>query len=432
MKFDVFISYSRRDYIDENGQIIPGNIVSQIKELLDTNGITYWFDEDGIFSGDAFASEIARNIKSSKIFLFISSEHSNASVWTSREIATANTHGKKIIPFKYDNSLYNDSVIMYISCLDYIDYPAYPNKALKRLLSSIKESLNRLDEEEQQKILDEERRRNEEILRKERAAQLQSLQNHIATLESNKAEIEKEIAEQENSISELYNNIRIIERRIAETRRQITELNHQTKAPQIKHPHIKINDRGRESINIPIEEDTKDTTPGFFAREWAELRESMRQKSVVANIIQLLLFAAVLFYTVVCAYELIVASNISYLRCLKMSIGIFSLTALTFALYRLIRSYKDSILYVAGCICISGGVFFLYISKLIATLCALLLLVVVISLFIPKRDDSAPKGYRIPQLKKSEKTLFKDWSLLAIIASLMSAIACATLYLMIY
>ena len=162
MKFDVFISYSRRDYIDENGQIIPGNIVSQIKELLDTNGITYWFDEDGIFSGDAFASEIARNIKSSKIFLFISSEHSNASVWTSREIATANTHGKKIIPFKYDNSLYNDSVIMYISCLDYIDYQAYPNKALKRLLSSIKESLNRLDEEEQQKILDEERRRNEE------------------------------------------------------------------------------------------------------------------------------------------------------------------------------------------------------------------------------------------------------------------------------
>ena len=430
MKFDVFISYSRRDYIDENGQIIPGNIVSQIKELLDTNGITYWFDEDGIFSGDAFASEIARNIKSSKIFLFISSEHSNASVWTSREIATANTHGKKIIPFKYDNSLYNDSVIMYISCLDYIDYQAYPDKALKRLLSSIKESINRLDKEEQQKILDEERRRNEEILRKERAAQLQSLQNHIATLESNKAEIEKEIAEQEKSISELYNNRRIIERRIAETRRQITEFNHQTKAPQIKHPHIKINDRGRESC-IPIKEDT---TPGFFAREWAELRESMRQKSVVANIIQLVLFAAVLFYTAVCTYELIVASNISYLRCLKMSIGIFSLTALTFALYRLIRSYKDSIFYVAGCICISGGVFSLYTSydKLIATLCALLLLVVVISLFIPKRDDSAPKGYRIPQLKKSEKTLFKDWSLWAIIASLMSAIVCATLYYMIY
>ena len=428
MKFDVFISYSRRDYIDENGQIIPGNIVSQIKELLDTNGITYWFDEDGIFSGDAFASEIARNIKRSKIFLFISSEHSNASVWTSREIATANTHGKKIIPFKYDNSLYNDSVIMYISCLDYIDYQAYPNKALKRLLSSIKESLNRLDEEEQQKILDEERRRNEEILRKERAAQLQSLQNHIATLESNKAEIEKEIAEQEKSISELYNNRRIIERRIAETRRQITELNHQTKAPQIKHPHIKINDRGRESINIPIEEDTKDTTPGFFAREWAELREALREKSLFANIVQLSLFAAVLLFAVVqicdilldvyaCATHHLHYSEI--LNVAKKSILAFISIALVFTFYRLIKNYKYSILNIALCMSLFGGLSPLYHSKYV--------LIIVASAAV-----AGISVWTIPELKRSGKPLLKDWSQLAIIASLVVAIVCATLYLMIY
>ena len=34
MKYDVFISYSRKDYANEDKTIIPGNIVSQIKDFL--------------------------------------------------------------------------------------------------------------------------------------------------------------------------------------------------------------------------------------------------------------------------------------------------------------------------------------------------------------------------------------------------------------
>ena len=59
MKYDVFISYSRRDYVDENRQVIPGNVISKIKELFQANQITYWIDEEGISSGDAFATVIA-------------------------------------------------------------------------------------------------------------------------------------------------------------------------------------------------------------------------------------------------------------------------------------------------------------------------------------------------------------------------------------
>ena len=142
MKYDVFISYSRKDYIDENKQIIPGNIISKIKDLFDANGIKYWFDEDGVFSGDAFASEIAQNIKSARIFLFISSINSNASEWTSNEIATAHTYKKKIIPFRYDDSCYNDSVIIYIAKLDYIEYRKNDASSLTRLLTSIQSFLN--------------------------------------------------------------------------------------------------------------------------------------------------------------------------------------------------------------------------------------------------------------------------------------------------
>ena len=53
-EYDVFISYSRKDYVDEcSGEIIPNNIVSQIKNVLENANFSYWFDEKGIYSGDA-------------------------------------------------------------------------------------------------------------------------------------------------------------------------------------------------------------------------------------------------------------------------------------------------------------------------------------------------------------------------------------------
>ena len=89
MQYDVFISYSRKDYLDDNGNIIYGNIVSKIKDSLKKNGITYWIDEDGINSGDDFARLIVKSIKDSKLLLFVSRENSNNSEWTRKEIASA-------------------------------------------------------------------------------------------------------------------------------------------------------------------------------------------------------------------------------------------------------------------------------------------------------------------------------------------------------
>ena len=44
-KYDVFISYSRRDYVDESYNVIPGNAIAEIQNVFDENGITYWFDK---------------------------------------------------------------------------------------------------------------------------------------------------------------------------------------------------------------------------------------------------------------------------------------------------------------------------------------------------------------------------------------------------
>ena len=121
MKYDVFISYSRKDYVDDNRHVIPGNALSKIKDMLTQNGLTYWFDEEGIYSGQEFTSVITKAIRTSRVFVFVSSKHSNSSTWTSNEIAIAKRLNKPIIPFCLDDSPYNDSVMMLIAALDYID-----------------------------------------------------------------------------------------------------------------------------------------------------------------------------------------------------------------------------------------------------------------------------------------------------------------------
>ena len=72
-KYDVFISYSRRDYVDESYNVIPGNAIAEIQNVFDENGITYWFDKDGIYSGQEFIEIITGAIAESKMLIFISS-----------------------------------------------------------------------------------------------------------------------------------------------------------------------------------------------------------------------------------------------------------------------------------------------------------------------------------------------------------------------
>lgn len=114
IQYDVFISYSRKDYKDETGHIIPDNVVSEIKELLKDNNISYWFDEKGITNGDDFAKKIVANMKKSLIVLFLASHNSNKSKeisYTSKEISTAIHLKKHILPVRLDDSEYNESVL---------------------------------------------------------------------------------------------------------------------------------------------------------------------------------------------------------------------------------------------------------------------------------------------------------------------------------
>ena len=173
-KYDVFISYSRRDYVDESYNVIPGNAIAEIQNVFDENGITYWFDKDGIYSGQEFIEIITGAIAESKMLIFISSKHSNESMWTAGEIFEALDGEKAIIPVKIDNSQYNKKFKLLIRPLDYIDYLENPKNALKDLLRAI----NKVKEDIAQKQREEEKLRQE----KEAEAKKEKIKEEISVL----------------------------------------------------------------------------------------------------------------------------------------------------------------------------------------------------------------------------------------------------------
>lgn len=166
-EYDVFISYSRKDYVDENDKVIPGNVVSKIKDCLSAAGISYWFDEEGIYYGDTFTEKIPANIEKSKVFLFLASVNSNQSKWTSKEIGCAENMEKRIIPVRIDKSPYNKSVMFRIADLDYVKYYSNPDKGLDDIVDAVKKALKDIEDEERRIKEEEERKKREEQRRRE-------------------------------------------------------------------------------------------------------------------------------------------------------------------------------------------------------------------------------------------------------------------------
>ena len=142
---DVFISYARKDYVDDHNRIIPNNIVSRVQAALRDAGISYWIDEEGLLAGDTFPVKIAQQIEHCQVLLFISTENSNQSPWVVNEIATAHYYHKPIIPLRYDTSSYHPGLMIYIASLQYIDYLTNPKTALSDVVHAIQAALHPTD-----------------------------------------------------------------------------------------------------------------------------------------------------------------------------------------------------------------------------------------------------------------------------------------------
>ena len=89
-KYDIFISYSRKDFDEVN------QIVEMIKSRIPT--LNCWFDITGIESGDEFKEKIITAIDNSSYVLFALSENSIQSKYTRKEILYAKNSDTKVIP----------------------------------------------------------------------------------------------------------------------------------------------------------------------------------------------------------------------------------------------------------------------------------------------------------------------------------------------
>ena len=134
----VFISHASGDYRDPEGNIIPGNAISEILKVLDDNHITRWIDESGLVSAKGWCQQIEDAIDECNVFLFVSSEKANSSINTANEIAHALERKKHIIPVKLDKSRYHKDIRLNLIRIHYLKYYEDRDKALKDLISTIK------------------------------------------------------------------------------------------------------------------------------------------------------------------------------------------------------------------------------------------------------------------------------------------------------
>ena len=290
MQYDVFISYARKDYIDEHTKdIIPGNIVSRIKQLLDENDISYWFDETGIYSGDQFVGVLADAIEQSAIFLYISTESSNASKWTINEIATAKHLDKKIIPFRYDNSKYNNSILMYLAPLDYIDYVKQKNKAFKQLIVSVKSYKLQLEREEKIRRLavESQKQRDKELAEKleierEKQCRVKEINTQLEALN-------QEILKKKQEASSLVVVLDELEKR---QNNLLSELTFLTVGSQTLEKDF---NEEQDAIDIALDE---------FSRTCSNVRKFMNEKIFcVGFLIKIIVVALILLSAFLCGFK---------------------------------------------------------------------------------------------------------------------------------
>ena len=141
--YDVFISYSSKDYYDLLGNPQPQSVISDLLSTLEDAGISYWIDTQGLSGGTVFPQEIAKQIYNCKVFLFVSTHNSNQSTWTMNEIATANNYGKNIIPLRADDTQFAPPIMIYIAGLQYINYYLNPTAAKCQLVNTIRQIINK-------------------------------------------------------------------------------------------------------------------------------------------------------------------------------------------------------------------------------------------------------------------------------------------------
>lgn len=322
MKHDIFISYSRKDYIDENKNIIPNNEVSKFKEALTQAGISFWFDEEGVHYGQNFVDEIVTNIEDSKIFVFLSTKNSNQSEWTCKEIACAAEFKKHIIPVRIDASAYNKKVLFRIADLNYIEYYTNPKKGMKDLIDSIKTYLDKCAAEAKIKLEEENKQKKQEydtIISKQREEKLRECLENIIKQEQKREELINEKLNHEKELIEIKEKLKILEQKLVSLKEYERIL-------------IKANNTTNEKS------DDKILHESIFSKEMKDLQKAFSTRHWILNSVELILFIYFIVAGFVCLYMTIRSTTDFRMYSCMTTYAYIGFVGM----YRMMKNSKDS------------------------------------------------------------------------------------------
>lgn len=153
-KYDVFISYSRKDT----------EIADRICSALQSNGITYFIDRQGIGGGMEFPVVLAQAIRNSQLFLFLASKNSYSSKFTINEITYAfnKKERNQILPYIIDGSTLPEDLEFVFAGINWRNIRHHPIDIV--LVSDLLKLLERNNKgENHKKILKKEITENDDI-----------------------------------------------------------------------------------------------------------------------------------------------------------------------------------------------------------------------------------------------------------------------------
>ncbi len=119
----VFISYSSKDYW----------FTDWLVQYLDSIGVAYWKAPEMIPAGSSYAKEIYGAIRGCSIFLVVISENSQNSIWVEKEIDSALSLDREIIPLLIDDVPMKDTFRFYLNNVQMIPYVENSEASLAEL-----------------------------------------------------------------------------------------------------------------------------------------------------------------------------------------------------------------------------------------------------------------------------------------------------------
>lgn len=121
-KYDIFISYSRKDTI----------IANKICDALKRQGISYFIDRQGISGGKEFPHILADAICDSRLFLFLASKNSYESKFTNSEITFAFNEKphESILPYIIDDSQLPRHLRLVFSSINWRNLKEHPIESI--------------------------------------------------------------------------------------------------------------------------------------------------------------------------------------------------------------------------------------------------------------------------------------------------------------